>query len=418
MARRIAALSAACIVLGLSCTEDGGPSPPGPPASLAATAGNNQVGEAGQALPESQVVRVRDAAGNPLSGVTVAWEVTSGGGGVSPATISTEANGLARTERTLGSGAGVQTARATRSGLTPVVFDAVAQIQGAVYMGSRTIGPLTDTVLGTMTEFEQPLNVLVTDHLGVPVRHVVVSWTASGGGSIAAGTSVTNAGGEAMIEYTFGAEARGGYGAVAAVPGLIGSPVTWDLSALPGHPVALEKTGGDALVAQAGGQVVHTVTARDGHGNGARGVTIEWAAATGGGSIFPAQNVSSTGGRAEATRTLGPGTGEQTATATAPDLPASPTVTFTTTAAATAVRVANNAFVPAAVTLQAGDSVAWQWQSMTDQHNITFAMVAGAPADEPDRASGVVWRTFTTVGAFNYQCTRHSGMTGSVTVEP
>jgi plastocyanin len=325
---------------------------------------------------------------------------------------------MSRTLRTLGPDAGGQTTRATVNGLAPATFDAMAQIQGAVQMGSKTIGPLTDTVLGTMTELEQPLNVLVLDHLGVPVPNVVVAWTASGGGAVSASTSRTNAGGEAMIEYTFGAQARGGYGAMAAVPGLIGSPIVWDLQALPGNPVALQKTGGDSLVAQAGGPVVHTVTARDAYGNGTHGVTIQWAAATGGGTIFPAQNITGNGGLAEATRTLGSGLGEQTATAGAPVLPGSPVVTFTTISAATVVRVGNNAFTPTVVTVQAGDSVAWQWQGTTNQHNITFATVAGAPANEPNRVSGAVWRTFTTVGTFDYQCTNHGGMTGSVTVGP
>jgi plastocyanin len=350
--------------------------------------------------------------------VTVTWDVAGGSGSVSPATFVTGAGGLARTQRTLGLDAGGQATHATVSGLPPLTFDAVALIQGAVQMGSRTIGPLTDTVLGTMTELEQPLNVLVLDHLGIPVPNVMVSWTASGGGAVSANSSLTNAGGEAMIEYTFGAEARGGYGATAAVPGLIGSPVVWDLQALPGNPVTIEKTGGDSLLAQAGDPVVHTVTARDGHSNGTQGVTIHWAVAAGGGSIFPTQNFAGNGGRAEATRTLGSGLGEQTATAGAPALPGSPVVTFTTFAAATVVRVGNNAFSPSAVTMQAGDSVAWQWLGTTEMHNITFAALAGAPANEPDRVSGVVWRTFTTAGTFSYQCTNHGGMTGSVTVGP
>lgn len=416
--RHPAGVPAALIVALLGCSEGGGPPPPPSPASVTAVAGDDQVGVAGQALPDSLVVAVRDGAGGLVSGVIVTWEVTGGSGSVSPATSVTGSDGMSRTLRTLGASAGGQTTRATVSGLVPATFDAVALIQGAVQMGSKTIGPLTDTVLGTMTELEQPLNVLVLDHLGLPVPNVVVSWTASGGGAVSANTSLTNAGGEAMIEYTFGAEARGGYGAMAAVPGLIGSPVVWDLQALPGNPAALQKTGGDALVAQAGGQVVHTVTARDAYGNGAQGVTIQWAAATGGGAISPAQNITGNGGLAEAARTLGSGLGEQTATAGAPALPGSPVVTFTTISAATVVRVGNNVFTPTAVTVSAGDSVAWQWQGATSQHNITFATVPGAPAPEPNRVSGAVWRTFATTGTFNYQCTNHSGMTGSVTVAP
>ena len=217
-------------------------------------------------------------------------------------------------------------------------FDAIGPNQGAVTMGRRTIGPLTDTILGTMTELEQPLNVLVVNRLGVPVAGVVVSWTASGGGSVSAPTSVTDAAGEAMIEYTFGSEARSGYGATAAVAGLEGSPVVWDLKAQPGTPVALQKTSGDGLVVQAGAQVVHTVTVRDAHGNATQGVGIEWGTSAGGGTIFPIRNFTGKNGMSEATRTLGSSLGDQTVIARAPTLPGSPTVTFNTVSAKPVMR--------------------------------------------------------------------------------
>jgi plastocyanin len=300
------------------------------------------------------------------------------------------------------------------------MFDALAQVQGATRMGNNSIGPHADTVLGTLEEntFEQPLVVVVFDQNDNPVQGVLVQWSASGGGSVASATDPTDAGGQSIMEYTFGAVAGGQYRATAAVPGLIGSPVMFELNAHPATPVALEKTNGDNLVVQAGGQVVHSVRVRDSYGNGTQGVTIDWAAATGGGSITPAQNFTGNAGHAEATRTLGTGTGEQTATATAAAITGSPTLTFTTIAANAVVRVANNAFLPNTVTIQRGDSVAWQWQGTTAAHNIMFAATAGKPADEPNRTSGVVWRTFETAGTFNYQCTNHVGMTGAVTVNP
>ena len=386
------------------------------PASVTAVAGNNQVAPAGTVLTESLAVIVRTASGDPAPGASVAWQTDAGS--VSPAVVIAGNDGIARAAYTLGLNAGTHQATATVGALPLVTFSAVAQIQGATQMGNRSIGPAADSVLGTLTEFEQPLKVLVLDQNGVPVPGVVVQWSASGGGSVPSATGVTDAGGESIMEYTFGAEARGGYFARAAVPGLIGSPVDFELNAYPGNPVSLTKTSGDGVVAQVGGQVGHSVAARDSYGNGTQGVTIQWTAATGGGSITPAQNFTGNAGHAEATRTLGAGTGEQTATATAPALPGAPLVTFTTTAATTVVRVANNVFVGGIVTIQRGDSVAWQWQNGAAPHNITFAAAAGAPANEPDRTSGAVWRTFATAGTFNYQCTNHGGMTGLVTVNP
>ncbi|HET9386980.1 MAG TPA: plastocyanin/azurin family copper-binding protein [Gemmatimonadales bacterium] len=407
-------------VLIAACSDGGSPAQ-SVPGSITAAAGTDQVAEAGTVLPESLAVLVRTSEGGPLAGVTVSWSVATGGGSVSPATAVTGSNGIARAGRTLGPGAGPQTASATVAGLPAVTFGAVALIQGAMTLGDRSLGPLTDTVLGTLREIgpgEQPLKVIVMNHLNEPVPGVTVTWSASGGGSVSMTSDVTDAGGESIVEYTFGLEARDGYFASASVTGLVGSPVLFNMRAHPATPVALAKSGGDGLVVQTGGQVVHTVTTYDSYGNGAHGVTIAWALGSGGGSITPAQNVTADGGRAEATRTLGTGTGEQTVSATAAALPGTPSVQFTTIAATTVVRVANNAFISSGVAVQTGDSVAWQWQPGAASHNITFAAAAGAPADEPNRTSGAVWRTFPVAGSFAYQCTNHSGMTGTVTVGP
>jgi plastocyanin len=149
-------------------------------------------------------------------------------------------------------------------------------------------------------------------------------------------------------------------------------------------------------------------------------VTIDWAVATGGGSIAPLQNTTGTNGNATATRTLGSELGTQTATATAAALPGAPSVTFTTNVAAvmTTVQVANNSFTPAAITVALGTVVTWEWQGATSLHNVTFS-TAGAPTNIGDMASGSAQRTFNTAGTFNYSCTNHPpGMTGSVTVNP
>jgi plastocyanin len=111
--------------------------------------------------------------------------------------------------------------------------------------------------------------------------------------------------------------------------------------------------------------------------------------------------------------------GAHTATATATGLGGSP-ATFTTTAAnITNVTVggATNVFNPANVTIALNGTVVWTWAaSNVLQHNITFA--AGGPSNIPDQASGTANRTFAAAGTFNYQCTNHVGMTGSVTVTP
>jgi hypothetical protein len=216
--------------------------------------------------------------------------------------------------------------------LPAVTFTAIARVQVAVTIGNRSIGGASDTVFGTITQTELPPTVLVLDQDGVPVRGVVVSWSAGGGGTVAPVSPVTDAGGEAMAEYTFGGVAGTGYTAAASVPGLVGSPVEFQLRALPGNPVVLARSGGDGLAVPAGGKVIHRVVVTDAYGNPTRGVRVEWAVGAGGGSVAPALTVTDPDGRAETVRTLGLAAGLQTATATTPELPGAPVVTFTTTA--------------------------------------------------------------------------------------
>jgi hypothetical protein len=61
------------------------------------------------------------------------------------------------------------------------------------------------------------------------------------------------------------------------------------------------------------------------------GVTVDWAVATGGGSIAPPSSVTGSNGQALATGTLGPSPGTNTYTATSTGLSGSPQ-TFTATA--------------------------------------------------------------------------------------
>jgi len=383
-------------------------------ATITVSAGNSQVGAAGAALPESLAVIVKDQSGGVLSGVTVTFTVTGGGGSVSPASRVTDAAGLAKTRRTLGPNAGTQTVNAATGNLTPVQFSAVSQINGAVNIANSPTGPLTDTV-GTVRA--ESLAVLVTDQNAAPVQGVAVGWT-SIGGSVSAASVPTSATGVSKVQFTYGT-ASGSQSATATVTGLVGSPVAIALTATAGTAVSIVKTVGDAGTALPSGQVAYTVQSRDSHGNAKGGVTIDWAAATGGGSITPSQNTTAGNGNASATRTLGSGLGDQTATATASALAGTPSVTFTTTAAiVTTVQVANNSFTPSSITVPVGTAVTWQWQGTTSVHNVTFDAVAGAPLMIPNASSGSAQRTFNTAGTFNYQCTNHLNMTGTVTVTP
>jgi adhesin/invasin len=401
------------LLIALGLVDCGGDSGTGPvPNTITVNGGNNQVGAAGTALAESLAVIVRDQGGAVLPGVTVTFTIAAGGGSVSPTSRVTDASGSAKTRRTLGPNAGTQTVNASAGNLTPVQFSAVSQISGAVNIASTTTGPVTDTVGAIKAE---SLVVLVTDQNTTPVQGVTVAWTSTGG-SVSAASVPTSAAGLSKVQFTYG-NAATAQTARATVTGLVGSPVTITLTGTAGTAVAIVKTAGNGGTAPPSSQVNYTVQSQDSHGNAKGGVTIDWAVATGGGSITPAQNTTAANGNATAQRTLGSGLGAQTATATAAALPGAPADTFTTTAAViTTVQVANNNFTPDAITVPLNTTVTWEWQGTTSPHNVTFA--GGGVTNIPNMTGGSAQRTFGTAGTFTYQCTNHVGMTGTVTVNP
>jgi plastocyanin len=78
----------------------------------------------------------------------------------------------------------------------------------------------------------------------------------------------------------------------------------------------ITKTGGDNQIAAAGTALAALeVTVKDGSGNALSGVMVNWAAASGGGSVNPPSSVTGADGKATTTRTLGAGAGTQTTTA-------------------------------------------------------------------------------------------------------
>ena len=102
---------------------------PGTATQMAVQAGQGQTAPPNTAVPVAPAVVVRDAAGNGVPGIAVAFAVTSGGGVVVGATATTGAGGVATVDRwTLGAAPGAQTLTATVPGLvgSPVTITASA----------------------------------------------------------------------------------------------------------------------------------------------------------------------------------------------------------------------------------------------------------------------------------------------------
>ena len=97
------------------------------PHSLTKISGDDQEGAAGTQLAEPFVVAVLDEDDEVIAGAVVTFSVTAGGGTLSVATATTDANGQAVTRLTLGSDPGTNTVSATVEGLESVTFTATGQ---------------------------------------------------------------------------------------------------------------------------------------------------------------------------------------------------------------------------------------------------------------------------------------------------
>jgi plastocyanin len=391
------------------------------------TSGDGQVGAAGTALGTALVVTVKDASGTPLAGINVTFAAASGGGSVSPTTVSTGAAGTATATRTLGPGAGTQTTTATVSGVTPASFSSIATIQGAVTIAVSGSAARADTVKSTAVP---DLVVVVKDQNGAPVSGVTVNWSVSGHGHLSQTATPTGVSGLATVTWTFDSVA-GTQTAQAAVTGLVGSPIVFTGTAGAGHAVSIASAAGDNQTGFTGSALSSPLQVKvlDQFGNGASGVSIAWQSTSDSASVAPPSSNSDATGIAQTVVTLGDTVGPVTITATNAALTGSP-VTFHATAtlappipttAAVDVgddffkSVRNNTQNPAVDTVAVGGKVTWTWGGAIG-HSVQST---GTPTftSSTIKTSGTYAFTFTAAGTYTYDCAVHGiAMTGRIVV--
>jgi plastocyanin len=162
----------------------------------------------------------------------------------------------------------------------------------------------------------------------------------------------------------------------------------------------------------------YRIVALDAEGQVVPDVVVSWAVTSGGGSVDPTQSVTDASGIASTTHTLGQGATSQTVTASAAGVQA---VTFTATGTSppttAAVAVGNNVFSPRDALVEVGGTVTWTWSAGADVHNVTYtAGPSPRPPDSSTQDSGSHESQFAAVGRYEYACTIHAGMEGTVTV--
>ena len=173
----------------------------GAASSIEIVSGSGQSAQAGQPLPASLVVRVRDGSGNPVAGASVLWQVASGGGTVAPSTNATDAAGQAAAAWTLGGAAGPNTLTASVAGAGNVTFTATATV-GAPAALSLQVQPSTSAEAGV--PFGRQPVVQLKDAGGNDVAQSGVAVTAaiaSGGGSLG-GTVTRSTDGDGRAAFT------------------------------------------------------------------------------------------------------------------------------------------------------------------------------------------------------------------------
>ena len=184
------------------------PSPPPPmPTTLAAISGDNQNGLTGEALLSPFVVEVRDQYGDPLGGVPVTFALSTGDGSLSATITITDANGRAESTLTLGSEPGTNTVKVSAKDIS----------QTAVFSAEASLPPPMPTTLAAISGDNQngltgeallnPFVVEVRDQYDAAMEGVTVTFTLlTGGGSLSAETTTTDANGQAETALTLGNE--------------------------------------------------------------------------------------------------------------------------------------------------------------------------------------------------------------------
>jgi hypothetical protein len=166
---------------------------------FAPASGNGQSGVAG--VPLGNIVRAKavDEDGKGVSGVSVNWNVSVGGGSIALATSTTADDGVATSGAwTLGTIAGTNALSATAAGVEKTLTFLATGVAGSPATITIQGGNLQATAAGSAVAISP--SVRVTDQFTNPVSAVTVTFTVTGGGGSVTGPNAnTNVNGIATV---------------------------------------------------------------------------------------------------------------------------------------------------------------------------------------------------------------------------
>ena len=285
----------------------------GAPASVERLAGDGQVSTAGRPVPVRPRIVVKDLGGNPVPGANVTFTVTTGGGTLEGANANTGSNGeTSLLTWILGPTPGLNEVTAVSNGAS-TTFTAIGEAgptSVSVAAGDGQVGRVASTL---------PIDpvILVSDALGNPLAGITVNFgVASGGGSISATSVVTNASGNASVQWTLGTTTV--TNSIFAQVADLGIPYFF-AEATAGPPATITAAYGNNQAVLAGNAVPTKPAAlvSDVFSNPVPGVTVNFAVTQGGGSITGSPATTNADGIATLTGwTLGASPGTNTLQAT------------------------------------------------------------------------------------------------------
>lgn len=287
------------------------------PSAVAIASGDGQSATVGTAVGQPLVVKVSNAAGSGVKGLTVTWSVTQGGGTLSATSTTTVDGGIATQPTwTLGTTAGKQQVSATVTGLKAVTFNAEGNPASPASIS------ITPPQLTLQVGESQTLTAAAKDNYGNDITKGI-TWSSSN-------PTVAVVEGAGVVRALYP-------GAVTITASVSGAQATSALTVTAPPAASVARVSGQSQQGIAGQPLANplVVVARDAAGSSVPGVEVTWTVTQGGGTVSPGSDsaspapsgpsASSEGGlttatdingQARARWTLGPNAGTQSVSAT------------------------------------------------------------------------------------------------------
>jgi adhesin/invasin len=355
----------------------------GEPAAVEVLDGDDQDGTVGEPLGEALVARVTDRFGDPVPEVVVQWSAQNGGS-VDPVESTTDAQGRASTQRTLGAEPATYVTLATVDGVDdPATFTSTG-FTARLVITSRLQAIATS---GVPLDPQPTLQLQGADGTPISREGVVVTVAIlSGGGSLEGGTTATStAAGEVAFTDLAISGSPGARRLLFAAAEDFAPATSTPIALGAGAPASIELVAGDDQDATVGQAVPipPSVRVRDANGTPLPGIPVSFTVTKGGGTVVGEPVTGGDGVAAVSAWQLGPNIGENelSAEVSGLSLDGSPVV-FSATGTAGGVSATESEVEasPSTITASSGSSAATVTVRVRDQFGNAVANVPVALA--------------------------------------